>query len=68
MFSIKYFIIAVSCKIDELLKEITKKHRIRSIGFEPALIDSEVMTMEIVAEYRVLETDFAIIGKNGFQP
>jgi hypothetical protein len=60
MFSIEYFIIAVFCKIDELLKEITTKHRIRSKGFEPALSDSEVMTMEIVAEYRGIETDVGV--------
>jgi hypothetical protein len=51
MFSIEYFNIAVFCKIDELLKEITSEHLIRAKGFAPALSDSEVMTMEIVAEY-----------------
>ncbi len=57
MFSIEYFIIAVFCKIDELLKEITTTQRVRGKGFAPDLSDSEVMTMEIVAEYHC-ETNF----------
>lgn len=60
MFSIEYFIIAVFCKIDELLKEITTEQRVRAKGFAPALSDSEVMTMEIVAEYQGIETDIGI--------
>ena len=60
MFSIEYFIIAVFCKIDELLKEITSEHRVRAKGFAPALSDSEVLTMEIVAEYRGIDTDIGI--------
>jgi hypothetical protein len=60
MFSIEYFIIAVFCKIDELLKEITVEHGVRAKGFAPALSDSEVLTMEIVAEYRGIETDIGI--------
>ena len=57
MFSMEYFIIAVFCKVDELLKEITVSQKVRSKGFEPGLSDSEVMTMEIVAEYQGIETD-----------
>jgi hypothetical protein len=60
MGSIEYFIIAVFCKIDELLKEITSQQRVRAKGFEPALSDREVMTMEIVAEYRGIDTDVGI--------
>jgi hypothetical protein len=60
MFSIEYFIIAVFCKIDELLKEITQTHQVRTKGFAPALSDSEVMTMEIVAEYQGIDTDVGI--------
>jgi hypothetical protein len=60
MFSMEYFIIAVFCKVDELLKEITMSQKVRSKGFEPALSDSEVMTMEIVAEYQGIETDAGI--------
>lgn len=60
MFSIEYFIIAVFCKVDELLKEITQTHRVRAKGFAPALSDSEVLTMEIVAEYQGIDTDVGI--------
>ena len=60
MFSMEYFIIAVFCKVDELLKEITVSQKVRTKGFEPALSDSEVMTMEIVAEYRGIDTDKGI--------
>ena len=60
MFSMEYFIIAVFCKIDELLKEITVSQKVRAKGFAPALSDSEVITMEIVAEYRGIETDIGI--------
>jgi hypothetical protein len=34
--------------------------KVRTKGFEPALSDSEVMTMEIVAEYQGIETDVGI--------
>jgi hypothetical protein len=37
MFSMEYFIIAVFCKIDELLKEITVSQKVRAKGFAPAL-------------------------------
>lgn len=50
MFSIEEFIIAFFCCVDDLLEEITQGHPIRAKGFAPALCDSEVMTMEIVAE------------------
>ncbi|MEE3719403.1 hypothetical protein V2H45_21915 [Tumidithrix elongata RA019] len=56
----EYFIIAVFCKIDELLKEVTKTQSVRAKGFEPALSDSEVITMEIVAEYQGIDTDIGI--------
>jgi len=60
MFSIEYFIIAVFCKIDDLLQEVTKTHRIRTKGFAPSLSDSEVLTMEIVGEYQGIDTDTGI--------
>jgi hypothetical protein len=60
MISIEYFIIAIFCKIDELLKEITVEHRVRVKGFAPALSDSEVMTMEIVGEFLGIDTDRGI--------
>ncbi|UIE38680.1 IS982 family transposase [Leptodesmis sichuanensis] len=60
MFTIEEFIIAVFCCVDDLLKAITQGQPIRAKGFAPALSDSEVMTMEIVAEYQGIDTDQAI--------
>jgi hypothetical protein len=52
-----WFIIAVFCCIDHLIKEITQPRQIRQRGFAPGLSDSEVITMEIVGEFRGLDTD-----------
>ncbi|NEQ26584.1 MAG: IS982 family transposase [Microcoleus sp. SIO2G3] len=60
MFSIEEFIIAVFCCVDDLLKASTQGQAIRAKGFAPALTDSEVMTMEIVAEYQGIDADQAI--------
>ena len=60
MFSIEEFIIAVFCCVDDWLKAITQEQPIRAKGFAPALSDSEVMTMEIVAEYQGIDADQAI--------
>lgn len=60
MFSIEEFIIAVFCCVDDLLEEITQGQPIRAKGFAPALSDSEVITMEIVAEYQGIDADQAI--------
>lgn len=57
MFSIEELIIAVFCCVDDLLKEITQGQAIRQRGFAPALADSEVITMEIVAEYQGIDAD-----------
>ena len=56
MFSIDEFIIAVFCCITDQMKG----QKIRSRGFAPALSDSEVLTMEIVAEYLGIDTDKGI--------
>lgn len=60
MFTIEEFIIAVFCCVDDLLKAITQGQPIRAKGFAPALSDSEVITMEIVAEYQGIDCDQAI--------
>lgn len=60
MYTIEEFIIAVFCCVDDWLKAVTTEHPIRSKGFAPALSDSEVMTMEIVAEYQGIDADSAI--------
>ena len=60
MFSIEEFIIAVFCCVDDSLSEIVRQHPIRSKGFAPALRDSEVLTMKIVAEYQGIDSDCGI--------
>jgi Transposase DDE domain len=60
MYTIEEFIIAVFCCVDDWLKAVTTDRPIRSKGFAPALSDSEVMTMEIVAEYQGIDADSAI--------
>ena len=60
MFSIEDFIIAVFCCVEDLWAEITQGQRIRAKGFAPALSDTEVLTMEIVAEYQNIDTDKGI--------
>jgi len=60
MLSMEDFIIAVFCCVDDWLKEMTKSQPIRSRGFQPSLSDSEVITMEIVAEFQGIDTDKGI--------
>lgn len=60
MFSIEEFIITVFCCVDDLLLDIRQGRPIRQKGFAPALADSEVITMEIVAEYQAIDADQAI--------
>lgn len=60
MFSIEEFIIAVFCCVEDLLKEMMQGQPIRARGFAPALSDTEVLTMEIVAEYQGIDTAQAI--------
>ena len=51
------FIIRVYCMTCEQYEMITKKHRIRRGGVEPALSDEEVITIEICGEYFKQHTD-----------
>ena len=60
MFNTEEFIIAVFCCIEDWLNEIIQGKRIRAAGFKPKLSDSEVITMEIVGEFRGLDQDKAI--------
>jgi hypothetical protein len=57
MFSTEEFIIAVYCCVDDWLKELTLGQPIRSRGFQPAMSDAEVITMEIVGEYQGKDAD-----------
>lgn len=49
--STEELIIRVFCVIDDELKILLKGHKLRHGGFQPALSDSEVMTMEVVGEF-----------------
>jgi hypothetical protein len=51
------FIIAVFLLVCEQYGIIKKQYRLRRGGFEPALTDEEVITMEICGEYFKLECD-----------
>ncbi|MBS0351669.1 MAG: hypothetical protein JSR33_10895 [Proteobacteria bacterium] len=51
------FIIRVYCLIDVILKNSLGAPKLRQRGFKPNLSDSEVITMEIVAEFLGIDTD-----------
>lgn len=55
--SVEDFIINVYCLIDDLSKTEFRGEKLRKRGFEPKLSDSEVITMEIVAEFLGMDTD-----------
>ena len=57
MYDTEEFIISVFCCVDDFLRQITQGQRIRARGFAPSLSDSEVLTMEIVGEFRGLDCD-----------
>ena len=60
MLSMEDFITAVFCCVDDRLKEVINGQPVRSRGFQPSLSDSEVITMEIVAEFQGIDTDKGI--------
>jgi len=51
------FIIRIFCLIDETLKNLRGTQKLRQRGFEPNLSDSEIITMQIVAEFLGIDTD-----------
>lgn len=51
------FIITVYCLVDDLLNQDPNGKKLRKRGFEPALSDSEMITMEVVAEFQGIDTD-----------
>lgn len=55
--SMEDFIITVYCLIDELVKKQKNIQQIRKRGFQPALSDSEMITMEIISEFLGVDTD-----------
>ena len=60
MLTIEDFLIHVFCCVDDLLQDIYQQYPPRARGFPPALSDSEVITMEIVAEYFGIDTEKGI--------
>ena len=57
MYDTEELIISVFCCVDDFLRQLTQGQRIRARGFAPSLSDSEVLTMEIVGEFRGLDCD-----------
>jgi Transposase DDE domain len=55
--SIEDFIITVYCLVDETVKNVIGNQKLRQRGFQPSLSDSEVITMEVVAEFLGIDTD-----------
>ena len=55
--SIEDFIISVYCLVDERLKNLLSGLKVRQRGFQPNLSDSEIITMEVVAEFLGIDTD-----------
>lgn len=55
--SLDNFIINIFCWVDDELKQLLSKCKLRSRGFEPTLSDSEVITIEVVAEFLGIDTD-----------
>lgn len=51
------FIITVYCLVDELIKKMENGQKLRKRGFNPALSDSEMITMEVVSEFLSIDTD-----------
>ena len=51
------FIIVVFCLIDDFVRSLCRKRRLRQRGPGPVLADSEVLTIEIVGEFLGLDTD-----------
>ena len=54
------FITAVFCLADDFVRDLTRAGRLRRRGPEPALADSEVLTIEAVGEFLGLDTDQAL--------
>lgn len=55
--SIEEFIINTFCLVDDYTKKVLNGKELRQRGFKPKLSDSEVITMEIVAEFQGIDTD-----------
>jgi hypothetical protein len=61
MLSVEDLITGLFCCVDNLEKEVTNGKPMPSIGFQPSLSDSEVIAMEIVAEFQGIDRDKGIL-------
>ena len=59
------FIIAVFCLVDDLVRDLCRRWRLRRRGPAPALADSEVLTIEAVGEFLGLDTDRGLHSYSG---
>jgi hypothetical protein len=55
--SVEDFIIAVYCLVDDIMNELLRGKKLRQRGSNPSLTDSEMITMELVAEFQRIDTD-----------
>lgn len=55
--SVEDFIINVYCLVDEMLKNIVSGYKLRKRGFKPMVSDSEIITMQVTAEFLGIDTD-----------
>lgn len=55
--SLEDFIITVYCLVDDVMKKLLSDKKLRQRGFNPALTDSEMIAMELVAEFHGIDTD-----------
>jgi hypothetical protein len=55
--SLEDFIITVYCLVDGIMEKLSTGQKLRQRGFKPSLSDSEMITMEIVAEFLGIDTD-----------
>jgi hypothetical protein len=56
------FIVVVFCLVDDFVRDLCRRWRLRRRGPAPALADSEVLTIEAVGEFLGLDTDRALHG------
>jgi hypothetical protein len=56
------FIVATFCLLDDLLREELGEKRLRARGPQPTLADSEVLTIEVVAEYLGFDKETDIVA------
>lgn len=54
---IEDFIITVYCLVEDSMRKLMGAQKIRQRGFNPSLSDSEIITMEVVAEFFGIDTD-----------